>query len=55
MPFLIVNGKTFRWRVGLKKEVETHVTLPKWLDNYILINWGRDYFDLPKKKEHINM
>lgn len=33
----------FRWRVGLKKEVETHVTLPKWLDDYIFNELGAKY------------
>ena len=34
----------FRWRVGLKKNVETHVTLPKWLDDYIFNKLGAMYF-----------
>ena len=33
----------FRWRVGLKKNVETHVTLPKWLDDYIFNELGAKY------------
>ena len=43
MPFLIVKTKRSVGGSGQQKDVETHVTLPKWLDTFIFNELGAKY------------